>query len=576
MKNFRDFFFQACNKYKGSYAFRYDCDGSSELITYQMFYSDLVNTANTLFGVCRQKNVVLLGRNSYDYILTIAACLCGAGKLFLVDGDSSEESLETFFQETKVDILLYDCIYEETAKKLEQRFKLSKVYNIEGCRGNDTDCHEFSFPDYSFDEMRVVFSTSGTVQGNKKKVMLSGRTVLNNMLAVNKESLHEISQEQHIQLLILPLFHTLAFSCALLHAIYVGDMTYISFQPNNIEKELLLVHPHYVFVVPSVLEYLYRRYKEKAAKKTISGLKEYFGENLFCLLCGGAKINPKSVEGYANIGIRVIRGYGMSEAGPVIAVTNSRTGSDDWENLGNPVCHEVRIFNNEICIRGENLMLGYYLAPKLTKDSYEEGWFHTGDAGFISENGLLYITGRIKNVIVLSSGKKIIPEEVEEQIANIKGITGCGILSLDEKSINICIYCENMEKQRDYILSEIDLWNHKQPLYKRIRDIVIGDIPLPQTATNKIIRTELPVHVKLMKTVNSLRSILMEHLYYNKFIGSKEVLSESIGFDSFEMISLASAIEEKFECSIDIEELLKQRTLLELGIYIEGLVKKGK
>lgn len=568
MKNFRDFFNITCQSYKDLRAFIYEWDEGEQVVTYQQFYNDLISTANTLFGICNQKNVILMGHNSYDYILIIAACLCGAGKLFLADGDESEESLISFFKTTDACVLLYDDYYETKVKELLNTRDSIKTYRIEYCRNSETSCDTFQFPDYSFDEMRVVFPTSGTTQGNKKRVMLSGRVVLNNMLAVHKASLHEICGEKHMQLLILPLFHTLAFSCALLHTIYVGDATYISLNPNSIEKKLASVQPHYIFAVPSILEYLFRRYTEKLTRKRISGIKDYFGENMFCFLCGGAKINPEIVKQYINIGIRVIRGYGMSETGPVIAVTNLDSESVDDNNLGKPICHELKIVNQEICIRGENLMLGYYGASELTKESYEEGWFHTGDLGYINEKGLLYITGRVKDVIVLASGKKVIPEELEESLIRIPKVLECAVYSPDDISIYAYIYSDCIKGFSQDILNEVNRWNQKAPFYKKIRKVVLGDTPIPKTATNKIIRQRVPEHARINEICNEVRQIMLTQMYYDIFIRAEDDLLETFDFDSLEMNSFIIEIEDKFGCKIDIDVYLQLRTIWEISNYI--------
>ncbi|MDE6917224.1 MAG: AMP-binding protein [Lachnospiraceae bacterium] len=572
MKDFREFFYETSQRYKGLAAFRFKEKGKEIIISYEKFYKDLVNAANALFDICGQGNVMLMGKNSYDYVLVLASCLCGAGRLFLVDSNSSVETLKTFLEETKIDILLVDEKYVIKAEELRNKTHSLMTYKIEPLRNYHVNDSTFQFQDYSFGEMRIVFSTSGTTQGNKKRVMLSGQAILNNVLEAHRESLHEISGEPHLQLLILPLFHALASLSALLHATYAGDSTYISTDSYNVENELIEIQPHYVFVVPSIIDYLYRRFEEKRERGEIGELNEYYGKNLFCFLCGGAKINPDTIEKYSKIGIRVIRGYGMSEAGPIISLTNLHTESVDWDNMGNVICHEVNILEDEICIRGKNLMLGYYLAPELTEESYIDGWFHTGDRGYIGDNGLIYITGRLKNVIVLNSGEKVIPEELEEELMKISGIYECAVFTPNDRWINAYVYCRENNSYSGYIRNEVDKLNQKQPVYKRIREIVIGDMPLPRTSTNKVLRQEILKHIRVNEICEGIRKIILDNMYYKISINFTDDLMEKFEFDSLEICSFVNEIEEQFACKMDIDEYLKLHCIWDMGNYIYRLI----
>lgn len=574
---FRELFFQSQTKFGEMEAFQYVNGQEMKKISFGRFYADMVKMSNYIYRISDGGMIAVVAKNSYEYILVMTACLCGAGRLFLVDGDSSDEWLLNFFDKTGIDLILYDHFYQNKIEKIKKHINPLKFVNINKCCEVHAEETDFIFDDYSFDGMRIIITTSGTSQGSKKKVMLSGRALLNCLMAFTNEVFSDEKSHGITQLLVLPLFHIYAFVCVILLGAYIGNPTYISGGSNYIEKELLMYNPHYICVVPSILNYLYNRCQSKLANGVISNVQEYFGTNLFRFICGGAKNNIQILQGYHDIGIEVIRGYGMSEAAPLISVNNSKTAKVDFENVGSPAkCHELNIINGEICIRGENLMLGYYKEAELTENAYADGWFRTGDIGYIGHNGLLYITGRIKNVIVLSSGKKIIPEEIEEAVCRFPGVMECAIYSVDDRSLSLYLYCEDVISYRDELLKNIDRYNDGQPIYKKIRHIIIGDVQLPKTSINKIDRSKIVQHACLMEINNKLRTILMERLYFKAYVSSNDLFSEKLNFDSIELTSFMCEIEETMNCSLDINKFLTMDTLMDFSNYVYGLVSSNQ
>jgi long-chain acyl-CoA synthetase len=514
-----------------------------------------------------------MGRNSYEYILAICACLCGSFKLFFVDPESNPVALATYFKESDIGVLLYDDIFEAALPEYTAHTMILTALNLKNYV-NDIEQHksEFDFVDSPYDS-RIVFPTSGTSYGHKKQVVLSSISLLENMLEFTKEGFADDKSFCVSQILTLPLFHIFAISPTLMQAIFIGNTTYISAGTTYLEREIKEYNPHYVCVVPSVLEYLYYRYTSKLENASINTKSDYYGKNLFRFICGGAKIESKILEYYASIGIDVFRGYGMTELSPAISITNAQAMKVDYDNVGYPLkCHDIKIVDGEICIKSNTMMMGYFKSPQLTEDAFVDNWFHTGDSGYIGENGLLYVTGRTNNVIVLKSGKKIIPESVEQDISNLDGVLECAVYSIDGSVLSIYIYCENMEKCRNKVNFAIEQYNSKQPLYKKIRNITIGDTPLPKTATNKIQRHKIADHAKIMDICNKLHQLFDKALYHKKAFSSYDLLLDTLHFDSLELLTISSEMEDKFRCKIDINFIFSAKTLFDIGEYVFKLI----
>lgn len=216
-----------------------------------------------------------------------------------------------------------------------------------------------------------------------------------------------------------------------------------------------------------------------------------FGGNLEMLICGGAPLDEKLVNGFDNFGITVINGYGITECSPIVAITR-----DCWIKLGSvglpiPTVH-IKIENpdengeGEILVKGDIVMMGYYKNPEMTAETMENGWFKTGDIGSVDEDGFVYVTGRKKNLILLDNGKNVYPEELEAVIGRIENVDE--VIVYDENSlITAEIYTENPDA-KEQIKKDIQKFNKSIAGYKQIRKIKFRSVEFEKTTTKKIKR----------------------------------------------------------------------------------------
>ena len=230
------------------------------------------------------------------------------------------------------------------------------------------------------------------------------------------------------------------------------------------------------------------------------------------ILYGAASVDKKVIKFFENIGIVIMGGYGLTETSPVISCENDKYRNPG--SVGFPLfCEEVKINNpdkegnGEILVKGPNVMLGYYENEEATKEILEDGWLHTGDLGRFDKKGFLYITGRIKDIIVLDNGKKVFPHEVESLLNNSDLITESFVYAKREnKNLKLgvkLVYDENNEilqgKTKDEIFAmlsdEVKKVNNEIPKYKHIQYITITTTPLIKTTTQKIKRFEEIKHI---------------------------------------------------------------------------------
>jgi long-chain acyl-CoA synthetase len=211
-------------------------------------------------------------------------------------------------------------------------------------------------------------------------------------------------------------------------------------------------------------------------------VREELGGNLRYIVCGGAFLEQKYADGMEAFGIRVLNGYGITECAPVVAVNRSGQVRSHSVGLPLPGC-EVRIRDGEICVRGDNVMAGYFEDEAGTKEVMEDEWFHTGDLGHFDGDGFLYITGRKKNLIILSNGENVSAEELEEKILEIQGVEEV-VVSQENNVITAEIYA----KDQTGIDEAVEALNRRLPSYKRIGKTKYRQCEFERTTSQKIKR----------------------------------------------------------------------------------------
>ncbi len=341
----------------------------------------------------------------------------------------------------------------------------------------------------------TIIYTSGTT-GKSKGVMLTQENIAENVAAVPYTV-----EPGCVLMSVLPIHHAFCLVMDWLKGFSLGSVICINDSFMHMVRNMGIYKPEVMLMVPLMIETIYKRLA--AADPSIPAkvlAANVFGGNLKIIFTGGAHLDPFYIREFEKYGVSVLEGYGMSECSPVISSNTPeihKAGS-----IGKPLSNvEVRFENGEILVRGSSVMKGYYQMPQETAETLEGGWLHTGDKGYIDEDGFLFINGRVKNLIILSNGENISPEEIENKLA-LNMLVGEVIVTGENNGLTARIYpdqdvlkARNLESGtvKAALQKLIDEYNRTQPTYRQITGIVVRKNPFIRSATGKIKRAEAEV-----------------------------------------------------------------------------------
>lgn len=392
------------------------------------------------------------------------------------------------------------------------------------------------FPAVDPSAMAVIPFTSGAI-GRAKGVMLSQGNIAANLTAMLR--MVEILPEDRF-LSVLPIHHTYECSCGLLCPLLAGSSVTFARSLKTVVEDLQRVRATVLLGVPLLYEKMYRRVmagiREKKLvrllfgpmaavagagesvgatrirKKLFGAIHQRLGGAIRLFVVGGAPPDPEVMKGLRRLGFAILQGYGLTETSPILTLNRLRRFRDDAAGLPLPNV-EVRIAEpdeegrGEIMARGPSVMLGYYKNPDATAAVMREGWFATGDLGYLGQDGFLHVVGRKKNVIVASNGKNVYPEELEDRINAVPFVLESMVHGVrregggEEIAVvvvpNAEVFVEWAQKHRreltgqvveEVLDHEIRSLNRSLPLYKQIRHVRVRESEFAKTTTQKIKR----------------------------------------------------------------------------------------
>lgn len=536
-----------------AYLQKWDRNGEYEPITYKETLADVNGIGTWMMDKgLTGKRVAVIGPNCYQWCSTYLAVTGGIGCIVPLDKELNAEELKNQIQRSKVSAVVFDSKHQDVFKsiKADGDTDLEVLVNFDTDEESDgvyawkqmkeegkklVEAGNLDYVNAEVDNevMSILIFTSGTM-GKPKGVMLSQRNVCAELMIA--PTTFDLRQDD-IYLSFLPLHHTYECTCCFLMALYKGSAVAFCQGLTYITKNLKEVRPTMMLGVPALYEKLYQRIwkgvrkqgKEKTLQRAIKinnvtkkfhvdlgatffkDIRDVFGGRMRTLICGGAKIDPQILDGLREFGFNALQGYGLTEAAPMGAFNpqdapNSRSigvpfpGQDikaidvDEEGIG------------EICIKGPNIMLGYYEDPEETaKVLDEDGWFHTGDLGYVDIDGYAYLTGRAKNVIVTTKGKNVYPEEIEYQLNLINFVEESFVFENPETAgvdtqivASVKIDQEEMaellgpdftdEEVMRELWKEVDRINEDAPIYRRIKKVILRKTDFIHNTSSKLMR----------------------------------------------------------------------------------------
>ena len=475
--------------------------------TYIDFYNDVTLMSNYLSNNYKNKHIALIGENSYNYIVLFFSIINSKNVAVLIDKDLSKEKIQELLKKSDSKVLFYSKDYCDI-DGLEKKYKSYFIEDIENIIKTSKD---LSFKDNKAkNECRVIFFTSGTTGANKG-VMLSEKNILSDIYGASS-----LFKPDGLVFSCLPFHHAFGLITSILKPFYYGVPVFLNHSLKYLTNELKLSAPNTMFVVPVFIENFYKQIwknarltkKDYMLKTMIKlsnsllkvgiDLRSYlfksitknFGGNLKYIICGGAFLDKKYVKWFRSIGIEILNGYGITECSPVLAVNRNEYYKDG--SVGQVVRGAIiKIENNEILVKGDIVMLGYYKDEQATKEVMKKGYFNTGDFGYLDEEGFLYITGRKKNLIILSNGENISPEVIEEKLSKDKGVCEVIVYEKDNKLIASIYPTEEYFGNTSYFNGLIYKYNSKVPKNHQISSVTLRTEEFPKNNNRKILRSKV-------------------------------------------------------------------------------------
>jgi long-chain acyl-CoA synthetase len=496
------------------------------------------------------KHIGILSENSYRWVVTFFAVTCGVGVVVPVDKELKDEDISFLFTKADTDAVFFSNMYKKTARKhkeadancvalvcMNKKQEDPEILFIDDLIAKGKELIKAGDTRYAEakvekDDLAAIVFTSGTT-GVNKGVMLS-----HGNFAQNADGVLESIAPEYSSISLLPMNHVYELSCDIFTALYMNAVIYINDSIKNFMNNVAEFKPDAFAIVPLVIDTIYNtiwRTAEQTGKAEVlkkamklsnfmldklhidlrpvlfKNISEKFGGKFPTMSCGGAPTRVEYVKCLCDLGFKIYNGYGLTESSPTVTLNLDCRHKPDCAGKAFPKA-QFKIHDpdengvGEIWIKGENVTKGYYKDEAATAASFEDGWFKTGDYGRTDEEGLLYIAGRKKNLIILDNGKNVYPEEVEsffmEHIDYIQDV----VVFEGEKEINgrpqkiiaagfqvdAADFPEmTLQQITDKLNEEVTRVNKMLPAYKRIQDIFVSTEEFEINSTRKVIRSKV-------------------------------------------------------------------------------------
>ncbi len=521
--------------------------------TYKEVLADVNGMGTALIGRgMKGKRIAVIGETTYMWGIGYLGTVCGTGVVVPLDKELPYADLKYLINEAECSAVIFDKKREKLFRQmmdegdtgLELLISQDRRISEDGIvsqwelieegkaliEGGD---RRFVDAEINSREMSIIIFTSGTT-GMAKGIMLSHRNIAADLM-VSPTLVDFLPSD--IFFSVLPIHHTFECTCNFIMPLYKGGAIAHCEGLKHIVKNIQEVHPTFLLAVPAIFEALHKaiwrgirkKGKEATVKKALKvsrfagkfgidltnllfkEIKETLGGSMRMMICGGAAINPEILEDLQGFGIMALQGYGLSEAAPMGALNPENKPKSSSCGIAFPG-FDAKIAEpgadgiGEICLKGDNIMLGYYKNPDATAEVIRDGWFYTGDLGYIDDEGYIFITGRKKNVIITKNGKNVFPEEIEYQLSLFDEIAESMVFEdeaagKDDTVIVAGIYpdwnlireklgddADSDEAVEKYLWTLVDKVNNENPGYKMIRKINLRHSEFEKNTSRKIRR----------------------------------------------------------------------------------------
>ena len=497
------------------------------------------------------KRIAVIGETSPEWVMTYVSAIAAGGVAIPMDRELEAAEISGFLEVAEADAIVYSAgMNQKLAFLSDGHPTVSTVIPISPAEdapenprvlpfsrlmelGEAEAAKGYDYPEVTdLDRMVEMLFTSGTT-GTSKCVMLSERNIVSTVNSA-AETVNFSSEDRIVS--VLPIHHTYELAI-MITALNYGMNVAINDSLKRVLKNFALFQPTGLILVPLFVTTMHKKIWDEAKKQGKEGILKIltkvshtlrslnfdfrkslfksvnaaFGGSLEKIICGGAPLNPDVADVFTEFGIEICEGYGITECSPLIAVNPYYAPKRGSVGPTVPSC-TVRIDvdhrndkgfgEGEIQVKGSNVMLGYYKNPEATAEAFtEDGWFRTGDVGYMDNDGYIFITGRKKFVIVLENGKNVFPEEIEEYIANQCSVAESVVVGRKEPGSDTVVLTaivfprldafkdpSDHETIEETIRKEFAKMNRKLVSYKQVRNIEFRYTEFEKTTSRKIKR----------------------------------------------------------------------------------------
>lgn len=553
-KDIKNIIYNSAKEYAQNIAFiikhKKDKAVEYENITYKKLLQDINAFGTKLYEMgLKGKRIAVVGRNRYEWVVAHLSNLLGGIVSVPLDKELQVDELESCLERSKADVVVFDEKYTENIEEIKRRENTSLQKYI--CMSEKEGYEDFwtlkkqgekllkqgkkEYTKAKIDEnkMAILLFTSGTTS-KSKAVMLSQHNIASNVYAM---LLVEGFYPTDVNLAFLP-FHHIFGSTEIIVMLASGVATAFPDGLRYVAQNLKEYKVTLFVGVPLLVEAIYKNIEKEIEKqgktklvntakkisnvllkchidirrKLFKSVLDALGGHMRFIISGGAPLDKRVAQGFNDLGIELVQGYGLTETAPVIAAENTykkKSGSIGFpmDNVEVEIVDKDEMGIGELRVKGPNVMLGYYENEEATNAVLKDGWFYTGDLGYFDKEGYLFLTGRQKDMIVLKNGKKVFPEELETLINRVDLVKECIVFGLPDKedgndiklSVKV-VYDKEIAKEKYPDATEDDLrkimWeqikeiNKTFPTYKYIKNMILTDEELIKTTTKKVKRQE--------------------------------------------------------------------------------------
>jgi len=646
---------RAVQTYEDNTALFIHRNGEYKSWTYNQFNTDMNKVAESLRlrGFSYSDNAIIIGSNTPEWIIAFHSTFFAGKCAVPVDPNLPREDIEEILHRTKATVVFCDSAYVSLFEQLQEQYPaLQTIVLLNGDESSESSAVTYQSlleecvnppsvftRQFSPDDPISILFTSGTT-GHSKGVVLTQKNYCS--IAENGLQMMGVSSDERI-MAVLPLYHVFGFAstiaCAMMNGIDVVCIPEVKGPAivkamNDLSVTALPAVPQ---MLTLILENIKRGVAQKGAvtkiafegmlrlsrvvkpiarrtfqRKLFKAVHDGFGGKFRIIISGGASLDRNSFRDYQALGFDIVEGYGLTETfGPITLcpITRQVQGAvgeligDNEGKINNPDSDGW----GEVLFRGDSVFSCYLDDEEATNEVFDtEGWFRTGDRGrFV--NGLLSLSGRLKDVIVLDSGKNVYPDEMEHYYESSAAIEEIGIFALEEKNhitVAALIVAKDHgrsgsdEEMHALVSDEMKKLSEGRPDYKRVSTYHITDVPLPRTSTKKIKKHLLPELYKQLQngvinsqsySLTAIQSLLMASEHYQSMVSILESsllkplnedqkyptteLLRDLGIDSLRLLDIVAKIEKKRGIIIEEDALVQVRTLEDLSVLIKDAKK---